>query len=163
MLFWDASALVKRYIVEAGSSITEAIWGAVGPEAMSSTYVGYAETAAILRRRLNQGQLRPARFQQARAALREEVLASTRFTLLHADRDDFLTGIGLADRHNLNATDGAVLRVFLTFMRTAVAPGDCVLVASDRRLLRAAALEGLRTLDPERVSVEELPVLPSDG
>jgi hypothetical protein len=33
----------------------------------------------------------------------------------------------------------------------------CVLVTSDQRLLRAAAAEGLAALDPEMVSVADLP------
>ena len=48
------------------------------------------------------------------------------------------------------------LTVMLEVARSSDAP-PCVLVASDKRLLRAAELEGLRTLNPEVTALEDVP------
>ena len=52
----------------------------------------------------------------------------------------------------------AILATYLDYSAgSSSIPGPCVLVASDQRLLRAAASEGMLTLNPETLSVAEIP------
>lgn len=156
-LLWDASALSKRYYEEEGSEAVDAIFAAV-PSPGLIAHIGYAETAAILRRKLNQGDIDFAGFQQARLLLEAEVLLSTGFGLLSVEDTDVLDGVALTDLHNINSTDASILATYLRRARSQPpsAPA-CVLVAADRRLLRAAEAEGLRTLNPELVPAADIP------
>src|SRR5262249_12915056 len=115
---------------------------------MVSTFLGYVETTAILRRHLNRGTLGPVEFAQARSFLERDVVLGGEFELLPIGDADLLSSISLIDRHNLNASDAAILTVFQQY-EASQAPGaaPCVLVSSDRRLLRAAA--PMLTLNPE--------------
>ncbi len=47
LLFWDASALAKRYTEEVGSDAVDAIFAAVPASSMVTTVWGYAETFFI--------------------------------------------------------------------------------------------------------------------
>ena len=58
-----------------------------------------------------------------------------------------------ASRSVLNATDALILRSALDI---AGELHSLILVASDRRLLRAAESEGLQVLNPEETSLERL-------
>jgi len=108
-LLWDASALIKRYYTEQGIETVNAIFSISPSFPMTATFLGYAETAVVLRRRLNQGVLTSVAFHQARLNLRQEVLINPDFDLLTVDDADILDGIALNDRHNLNASDAAIL------------------------------------------------------
>jgi hypothetical protein len=55
LLFWDASALAKRYLVEVGSSTVDAIFTAPRPIEHATTPWGYAEAYSVLLRRHNDG------------------------------------------------------------------------------------------------------------
>lgn len=108
-LIWDASGLAKRYYSELGTATVNALFSAISVSAMAVIYVGYAESAAILRRKLNQGDIDFTAFQQARLLLETEVLFSALFGLLSVTDDDVLTGISLTDLHNINSADAAIL------------------------------------------------------
>jgi len=158
-LLWDASALIKKYYEEPGSETVEALFVVSPVLPMASTFLGYAETSAILRRKFNQGVLTPDQFREARLNLREEILINPDFDLLTVDDADILDGIALNDRYNLNASDAAILAAYLRYARSRT-PGlpTCVLVAADQRFLRAANAEGLSTLNPESVPEVDVPV-----
>jgi hypothetical protein len=69
-----------------------------------------------------------------------------------------LTGIALADTHNVNSTDAAILAVYLDYARSlSTTDPICVLVAADQRLIRAAAAEGIQTLNPETLPAADVP------
>jgi hypothetical protein len=106
---------------------------------MAVTLLGYAETAAILRRKLNQGVLTAPLFNKARLFLRQEVLLPSDFDLLAVENADILA---------------SYLRCARALPPRAPTP---VLVASDQRLLRAARLEGLQILNPEQVPAADVP------
>ena len=154
-LLWDASALAKHYAPEIGSLTVNALFSISPSLPMSTTYMGYAETCAILRRKRNQGAITPSAFSIARRLLDAEVVYGAGFALMTIDDTAVL---GLADAHNINSTDAAILAVYLDYARS-LPPSDpiCVLVAADRRLLRAAAVEGMQTLNPESVLAGDIP------
>lgn len=85
-----------------------------------------------------------------------EVVQYPDFALLTISDSAIFASIARMRKHNLNATDAAILTVFLDYGRS---PGasKCVLVAADKRLLRAADLEGLSTLNPEALPASDVP------
>jgi uncharacterized protein len=160
VLFWDASALAKRYIPEVGSATADALFASVPTSPMLGTLLGYAETYSILLRSRNRGAISGSSFSTAKNALRNEVLRNPRFTLLSVDDGAILAGLALMDQYNLNATDGAILASLLSYLRTqSPSTPHCMLVAADQRLLIAAQSEGLRTLNPETVAPVDVPSL----
>jgi predicted nucleic acid-binding protein len=158
LLFWDASALAKRYFGELGSSTVNALFAAVPPQEMASTAWGYAETYSMLLRKLNGGVVDLPTFTTAVTALQAELVASSDFGLLPISDLTVFASIAVMRNHNLNATDAAVLRTLLEYV-AALPPGSprCALVASDQRLIRAAQSEGLATLNPELLPVAGVP------
>ena len=156
-LLWDASALAKRYVGEAGSDTVNALFAVMAANPPVATFMTLAETAAILRRKLNRQEISLTDFSDARDLLRQEVLADPNFLLLTIEDDDFLGSIALTDAHSLNSSDAALLRAYLRYIHhTGML---CVLIPSDARLLRAAAAEGLRTLNPETVPAADVPAV----
>jgi len=157
-LFWDASGLVKRYTVEEGSDVVDALFAVVPAPAMVTTVWGYAETFSILLRNRNDGRLDTPTFYAASAALRREVINSSDMGFVAVDESIVLAGLSLMERHNINTTDAALLAALLRYARSQP-PADaaCILVTSDKRLLRAAAAEGLQVLNPQNMSVADVP------
>jgi predicted nucleic acid-binding protein len=157
VLLWDASALVKRYSPELGSDTVDALFQAVPSAQMVSTFEGYAETLSVLVRKRNRGQIGATTFAAAKSLLRREILESPDFKLIAVDVAAVLDGIELIERHNLNASDAATLAAFLRHSKMpSVAGQPVVLIGSDHRLLRAAQAEGLKVLDPERLSATDV-------
>jgi predicted nucleic acid-binding protein len=149
-LLWDASALLKRYFAEVGTDTVDALFAQTPPVPMAVTYLGYAEVAATLRRQLNAGRLNRTAFDLARVMLEREVFHTPNVALLSIDDSAILAGIPLADAHNLNASDAAILALYMRYIQSRpVEEGPALLVSADRRLLRAARGEGMQTLDPE--------------
>ncbi len=158
MLFWDASGLVKRYVVEAGNDVVDALFAFVPTSAMLTTVWGYAETFSILLRKRNDGRLDSLTFHTAVTALRREVINSPAMGFLTVDESVVLAGLSLMARHNINATDAALLAALLRYARSEPsALSACVMVTSDKRLQRAAEAEGLQTINPQDMSVADVP------
>jgi predicted nucleic acid-binding protein len=157
LLLWDASALSKRFIAEDGSDIVDDLLS-LTPCSHAVTYLGYAESAAVLRRRFNSGRLTRQAFEDARERLLNSVLLSPRFELVTVEDADILAGMTLTDRHNINTSDAAILAAYLRLVRSPDGE-EGSLVVSDHRLERAARNEGLATLDPARTNSEALTAL----
>jgi len=158
LLFWDASALVKRYFVEVGSETVDALIDNSLPQALATTPWGYAETYSVLLRRLNSGAIDLPAFTTAATALQAEVVSGPNFGLLSISDAMVFASTGIMRQHNLNATDAAILALLLDY--TQLLPSGrsgCVVIAADRRLLRAADAEGLKTVDPEALADADVP------
>jgi len=80
------------------------------------------------------------------------------FEMLAITEEDIFASILMMRRHNINSTDAAILTLLLAYAQT---PGalTCLLIAADKRLLRAAEAEGLATLNPEAVLPADVPAL----
>jgi hypothetical protein len=156
-ILWDASALAKRYIPESGSQTVNAVFVAIPPAQLVTAIMSYSETVAALVRKLNQGVVGVATFTAAQDGLRNEVIDDPDFLVLGLEFDDFLDGIELVKRHNLNSTDGAILQAFLRHAASLRPLGVSVLAASDQRLLRAAKAEGVEVLNPETINAADIP------
>ena len=149
--FFDASALVKRYIRESGSELVNFLFENVPLKRLKCLTLGGAEVFWICIRKKNDGRITPQQFTQAVANLQLEVIA---------DESDFQTisipdslvwdSLDLVETHSLNSVDGIVLRSALDVAaELRETSNNLVLVASDKRLLRAARAEGLLTFNPE--------------
>ena len=157
-VLWDASGLTKRYFTEAGSETVSELFALVPATQMAATFLGSAETYSILVRKHNSGLLKTAAYTAATSALETEVIYNMQFALLDTPYDAFLEGIDLIKKHNINASDAAILVVFLRYARfLAASRSTCVLVAADKRLLRAAQTEGLHPLNPQTLASTDVP------
>lgn len=156
-LLWDACTLVKRFFAETGSATVDALFDAVPSTSHHTTAFGYVETAAILRRNFNRGEITQTDFLHSRANFRQEVLLNPDFIILPMDNDLIFAGLDFSDRYNVNSTDAAILSVFLEYSRS-LEPTDppCVLITSDHRLIRAATAEGLTAFDPEAYAPDDV-------
>ncbi len=158
ILLWDASALVKRYTPETGFDTVNALLNSVPRPQTLVTFWGYAETYAILVRKRNRGEITNPDFHQALSALYREVIAANEFDLLSIQDATIMNGVPYILAHNLNSTDAIILAAYLEYAANLPSESPaCVLVASDLRLLRAAAAEGLHTLNPELLSATDVP------
>lgn len=151
MLFWDASALIKRDFHETGSVTVNALFNVVPAFEMGSTPWGYAETYSILLRRFNTGALDQPTFQGAVTALQKEAVGSGDFLLLTISDTLVFVSHAVMQRHNLNATDAAALTTLKEFSLAPEVPA-CVLLAVDKRLIRPATAEGFAAINPETIS-----------
>jgi hypothetical protein len=82
------------------------------------------------------------------------------FSLLSIDDATVFASTTMMSRHNLNATDAAILTLLIGYSQTLPGgPASCLLIAADRRLLRAAGAEGFPVVDPETVPAADIPAL----
>lgn len=156
VLFWDASALAKRYFPEVSSDTVDALFACWPAHTFVATSWGYAETYSILFRRLNGGFLDPAGFTGMVTLLQADVVDSLDFDLLPIGDETIFACIATMQRHNLNSTDAAILTLLLSSVIPSTS-STCVLVASDHRLLRAAQAEGLQTINPQTMPAADVP------
>jgi predicted nucleic acid-binding protein len=158
ILFWDASALAKRYVPEPGYDTVDVLLQLAGVAAKILATLGYAEVYSIILRKRNRGEIQSATLTTAHTLLRSEVVESGSFTLFPIDDAAVFASLPLMDSYNLNATDASLLALVLRY-RDSLPPGspNCVLIAADQRFLTAAQAEGLATLNPETVAAADVP------
>jgi hypothetical protein len=160
ILFWDASALAKRYVPEVGSDVVKALFAVLPRPQMIGTVLGYAETFSVVLRHFHRGNISAATFATAKSLLRSEIVNAPDFTLLTVDDAAIFAGVPLMERHNLNASDAAILAAVLRYLRAAFTPSQStMLIASDGRLLIGAQAEGLKILNPELLSPADVPAI----
>jgi uncharacterized protein len=157
LLFWDASALVKRYLPERGTDTANALFTHPLAPQPATTSWGFAETYSVLLRRFNDGSVDRPTFLALTGSLQAEVVDSGDFDLLAIDDATIFASPLMMRRHNLNATDAAILTMLLGVLPNLPTGDTFALVAADTRLLRAGAAEGLATLNPETVAAADVP------
>jgi len=155
IILWDASGFVKRYFTETGTETVNAIFASTPRQFMAITPLGYAETYSILLRRYNGGVLKLATFNNEASNLKDEVLGIFGFRTLSVSDAIIFGSLLLMQAHNINSAEAAILATYLRFQKASRQP--CLLVASDKRLLRAAMAEGLNGLNPEEVAAGDIP------
>ena len=149
-IYFDASALVKRYSREDGTAFVNEAFRLAPPAHRMCLSLGLLEVISVLVRKRNDGRLSEEQFRIAMAAFRGEVIDDETFSNLSVDDALILSASGLIEKHNLNATDAILLRSVLETQQTLQqAEGGILLLASDKRLVRAAKEEGVPVLDPE--------------
>ena len=93
-----------------------------------------------------------------RALLQTEIIQDPDFVLLSVTDADIMNSLTLMAAHNLNATDSILLATLRSYFQS-LGRTDCVVISSDKRLLRAAAIEGYHTINPETLGVSDVPSL----
>ena len=136
--YFDASALVKRYIREAGSDVVRRL---LGRGLAASSRISEVEVLSALMRRFREGVLSERDRDRVLRAVNEDI-ASIYIVELSVDIASLARQLLL--KHNLRAGDSIQLASCL-YLREELA-GDVLLVAYDDRLLTAAAREGLDSL-----------------
>lgn len=117
--YLDASALVKRYIVETGSPLTNHRLDNVIKSRLMALYIGIGEVTSVIVRRHNEDSI-----------IRASLDLIERHSINATDAIVLCSALEVANALR-NAGD------------------DLVLIASDLRLIRAAQAEGLVTFNPE--------------
>jgi predicted nucleic acid-binding protein len=157
--FLDASAWIKRFHEEPGTDVVDRLVDALlaAPKRIAISPLGLAEVSAALNRHKNEGRLPSSLVQQAIARLLLEASAMDVQPLSEAIVMESLPHIS---KHNVNASDALYLhQVILLKNLLHRVDHDVMLVASDRRLVRAATVEGITVLDPEIAVVADVPGL----
>ncbi len=149
--YFDASALVKRYIRESGSDKMLFLFSNVSSVRLQCLTIGAIEVFWICIRKRNDGRITSPQFERAVTHLRREVINNqSDFKTISVPDLLVWNSIPLIENHSLNSVDAMVLRSALDVATELRRTGDSlVLVASDQRLLRAARAEGLQVFNPE--------------
>lgn len=157
LVFFDASALVKRYAQERGTNVLNKLFESLHPSQMTCSTVTILETLSILVRKRNDGRLERPLFEDTVRKFRTEIVENRLFVATSVDDNLLLRSSDFVVKHNLNATDAVILRSALDLRATLRAAGDdLALWTSDKRLVRAAQAEGIAVIDPEVASVEDV-------
>lgn len=159
-VYFDASALVKRYSSEDGTELVNELFQQLPIEQMAFAMIGVLEIISVLVRKRNDGRLSPKLFTQAMLELNKEVIEDAAFSVASVDDELFLSALDLIAQHNINATDAIILRSCLNLQQVLQNQGHrLVLWSCDKRLLRAAQHEGVEVFDPEVETKAQLQTL----
>ncbi|MEP7341144.1 MAG: type II toxin-antitoxin system VapC family toxin [Acidobacteriota bacterium] len=156
-IYFDASALAKRYAPESGGALVDEVFRLVPAERFNCLLLGVLEVVSILIRKRNDGRLDAAHFNQAILNFNAEVIESDDFLTISADDSQIYAAIPLLHAHNINGTDAMVLHTAIELRTNLKQRGeDLMLWTSDKRLARAAMAEGLTVFNPEIDSIARL-------
>ena len=156
--YFDASALVKRYIREVGSNKINFLFDNFSLSQFKCLTFGAAEVFWICVRKKNDGRITPYEFTHAVLNLNREVTSETSDFQTFPIPDPLIEeSLSLIEIYSINSVDAIVLRSALNVATQLRSINDTlVLVASDQRLLKAAQNEGLLTFNPETDSEQVL-------
>jgi uncharacterized protein len=142
--FFDASALVKRYVAETGTLwVRGLIHRQAGHHIFLARITAVEVTSAIARRRKG-GHISAAKASSILSRFRKHLAG--RYTVLEITSSLLTDAMRLANTHTLRAYDAVQLAAALELNR--IGRGGIVFVASDSRLNDAAIAEGLAVEDP---------------
>jgi predicted nucleic acid-binding protein len=159
-VYFDASALVKRYSSEDGTELVNELFQQLPVEQMTCAVIGVLEIISVLTRKKNDGRLSSRLFTQAMVELNREVIEAEAFSIASIDDELALSALDLIAQHNINATDAIILRSCLNLQQVLQNQGHrLVLWSCDKRLLRAAQQEGTAVFDPEVETKAQLQIL----
>ncbi|MGQ9890126.1 MAG: type II toxin-antitoxin system VapC family toxin [Aggregatilineales bacterium] len=140
--YLDSSALVKRYIREAGSKWIASVTGDAGNDIYLARLTGVEVTATIARR--TKPNVAARQIKRFRSDFNAGYIVIA-MTVAHFD-----LAMNLAEKHRLRAADALQLAVALDVVRVMRAP--LTFVAADAELLGAARAEGLAIDNPNNYS-----------
>lgn len=157
--FLDASAWIKRFHDEPGTDVVDHLVDMLltSPQRIAISALGLTEVAAALNRHRNDARLPVTVLEQAIERL---LVEAGSMDVLPVNEAVVLGSLSYIIQHNINASDALYLHQLLLLRELLdLIDHHIVLVASDRRLLRAATAEGIAVLDPEvsgRADIEGL-------
>jgi predicted nucleic acid-binding protein len=141
MIYFDSSALVKRYVEETGTNSVKSILSTGGEIATSK--LTYPEILSALMRKHRAGEIAKKLLQDIVARFEKDWY----HILVLEFHNDLLQAVKfLLEKHPLKAADAVHLSSALWLKQTTRA--DLTFVTSDSNLLRAAQEENLHILNP---------------
>jgi predicted nucleic acid-binding protein len=156
-VYFDASALIKRYSQEPGTPQVNELFDRLSPEQMTCSVLGILEIISILVRKRNDSRLDQRLFEQAMIEFKAEVLDHDAFSATSIHDGLMFSSLDLIVRHSINATDALILRSALDLRQALQETGqELLLCSSDKRLARAAEEEGLSVFNPESATADYL-------
>lgn len=149
-IFWlDASAVVKHYVRETGTSLINHLFTRVSPFRMICLLEGIGEVISIFVRHRNARIITSAAFNQAMIDFHSEVTHCIDMEKMHPTSSQVITSWGLIEKHFLNSTDAIILRCAVDkAIELRADEHNLVLVSSDARLIKAAQAEGVDHVQP---------------
>ena len=159
--FWlDASACVKRYIVEEGTPLINYLFDHISLDEVFCLLEGVGEIISVIVRSRNRAEITAESFNQAKRLLADEIIYSEKVELVLPTENQITTSWEFIEKHSVNSTDALLLQCALDAANELRTNGDnLVLVSADKRLLSASRNEGLITFDPETDSQATLDFL----
>lgn len=142
MIYFDTSALIKRFVSEKGSPLVQTVVGR--DETVATAKIAYAEIFAGLTRKLREGNLSRAQYGLACRQFESDWQAYLRVELQDSI---LLLARDLIRRYPLRGFDAVHLASAVSLK--AALGEDITFAAADARLLRAAAAENLESLNVE--------------
>ncbi len=153
----DSSALVKRYHEEKGTNAVDYVFDMLVKEApkrlLTSTWA-IPETMATLNRKKNEGKIEKAEFNELLAVFFTEMDA---INIITVDEKLLIDSLDNILKYNLNSADALHLATAKE-VNQIIRPikGRLVLLAADKRLLKAAQGERFQVFNPEEDSELDL-------
>ena len=146
-VYFDTSALVKRYIAEVGSDWIRALFDVQTPIVFTSRLT-VIEGVCTFARRQREGMLSPRDHRQLLTIFDYDF--AHRYNILDVETMVIDTARQMANRHPLRAYDAVQLATAWSLDRDLVSNGEAPLtfICADDRLLAIAQAEGLRTDNP---------------
>jgi predicted nucleic acid-binding protein len=146
--YLDTSALVKRYVDEAGSTWMRDICDPSGDPVLVTSVLLIAELTSALNRRLREESILAHDYERLRDAFRRDCLRE--YEILPISDTVVELACELLERHPLRASDALHLATSLTAHRLFANVGlpSPVFIGADARLLDAAVTEGLGIGNP---------------
>ena len=156
-VFFDASALIKRYAREAGAAVVDEIFLLAPASRLACSHLGVLEVFSILIRQHNDRRLSRSIFEQAIAECKSEVSNNPDFTKTSVNDALLTAAVDLLSKHNLNASDTIILLSAINLQLSLHQKGDdLILCVADKRLARAATVEGITVFNPETDTIPRL-------
>ena len=143
MIYFDSSALVKRYIEEKGSDKVNSLLAGGSTAAVSR--LAYPEILAAITRRHKAKEIEAGAFERMRKAFKTDW---TNLIVVEFHREVFKFIDEVIAKHALKGSDTIHLASALWLKKTTKA--EVVFVASDRELVKAAKAEKFQTCNPDR-------------
>lgn len=149
-VYGDTSALIKRYVDEAGSDWLRTIFNTPLPPSIIAVHLTIVEVTSALTRRMREGILTPAEYAQAQNVFRADCL--NEYELITAVGNIIDQANRLLERHPLRAYDAIHLAAAVTVNQQLLTNnlGALIFLSADDRLNRAASAEGLGVDNPNR-------------
>lgn len=141
--FFDSSALIKRYLIEAGTE--EVVAMVNGPHRTGVSRLTYVEVIATVVRRAKGGDLENHHASAVLTAFEEDF--RTRFVVTEVRGPTLTRAADLVKVHALKSADAIQLACLLA-AGSGLVRNDLIFVCSDASLNTAARAEGMTILDP---------------
>ncbi|RJQ42086.1 MAG: PIN domain-containing protein [Gaiellales bacterium] len=142
IFFLDSSALVKRYIAEAGSDMVSSLFA--GKQMLAVSWLALPETLAAITRRAKGSAMSAEDLLRVKTQL---ALDWQRFLVVYVAGEPVSRVEALIARHGLRGADSIHLSTALWLGQTTNTPIN--FVAADSELIAAADAERLQTINPQ--------------